>query len=163
MDAHVLLQFTPQTDPNTWLVVNDGVMGGLSQGAFAITEAGHGLFSGTVSLENNGGFTSVRHRFEPFEVSSYQSVVLRLRGDGKTYKFRIKSNQGEKHSYTLPFATTREWQTVSLTFEKMAPKFRGRYLDMPHYPGKIMSEIGFLIANKKKEGFRLEIDFIALR
>ncbi|MEO1011422.1 MAG: CIA30 family protein [Bacteroidota bacterium] len=163
MDTNVLFDFNRETNPNKWQIVNDGVMGGLSQGTFQITEEGHGLFSGEISLENNGGFTSLRHRFDSLKVSHHKTVVLRLKGDGKTYKFRVKSNQKEQHSYTIVFHTTGNWQTIHLKFSDMVPKFRGRFLDLPPYPGQTLGEMAFLIANKKKESFQLEIDYIALR
>ena len=43
-----------------WQVVNDGVMGGVSEGTFEITDRNTLAFVGTLSLENNGGFASVR-------------------------------------------------------------------------------------------------------
>ncbi|MEM1443591.1 MAG: CIA30 family protein, partial [Verrucomicrobiota bacterium] len=40
-----------------WSIVNDGVMGGLSKGKVEISKEGIMTFSGTLSLENNGGFS----------------------------------------------------------------------------------------------------------
>jgi NADH dehydrogenase [ubiquinone] 1 alpha subcomplex assembly factor 1 len=45
----------------------------------------------------------------------------------------------------------------------MEPGFRGMKPNIPDYPGKQMEEISFLIANKKAESFRLEIDKILLK
>ena len=39
--------------------MNDGVMGGVSDGRFRVTERQTLEFYGTLSLENNGGFASV--------------------------------------------------------------------------------------------------------
>jgi len=55
-----LLDFTLPESPRLWQAVNDGVMGGVSQGRFRITDARTMEFSGNLSLENNGGFASVR-------------------------------------------------------------------------------------------------------
>ena len=46
--------------------------------------------SGNISLENNGGFSSVRHSFRKKVVSEFEQIVLKVKGDGKTYQFRIK-------------------------------------------------------------------------
>ena len=50
-------RFNENTLP--WRSINDGVMGGLSSGGMRL-EDGIAVFSGTLSLENNGGFSSVR-------------------------------------------------------------------------------------------------------
>ena len=45
-----------------WQTVNDGVMGGRSDGRIKINENKKMEFYGTLSLANNGGFASVRSR-----------------------------------------------------------------------------------------------------
>lgn len=144
-----------------WYIVDDVVMGGRSSGEFFINEAGNGLFQGTVSLENYGGFSSVRYRPpSPLEVGKYQKVVIRLRGDGKQYQFRTKSSADEPYSYIATFETSGEWEDIEINLKDLYPSFRGRRLDMPNYPAETLGELAFLIANKKAESFKLEIDDI---
>jgi len=137
-------------------------MGGRSRGHFSLNEAGHAVFHGEVSLENNGGFSLVRYRFEPMGVADFQKFVIRLRGDGKRYQFRVKSNPDERHHYVHYFQTSGEWQEVQIPFQEMYPRFRGRNLDGPNYEGSQLSEVGFLIGNKRAESFRLEIDKVGV-
>jgi hypothetical protein len=162
MQQFVLFDFHTDADIRRWNIVDDGVMGGLSAGRFRINEAGHGEFSGTVSLENNGGFSSLRYYFNPMEPSQYSKFVIRLKGDGKTYQFRVKSQANEYYSYICDFKTTGDWQSVEIPFGILYPSFRGRTLNMPNYPGKQLGEIGFLIGNKKAESFQLEMDWIGM-
>ena len=157
-----LFDFTVNTDLTNWAVVDDVVMGGRSDGKFELNESGNAVFSGKVSLENNGGFSSVRYRFSPKNIANYTKVTLRLKGDGKSYQFRAKSDKYSRHSYIYHFETTEDWQTLEIPLQKMIPSFRGRILDMPNYPGKTLEEIAFLISNKKAEDFNLEIDWITL-
>ncbi|MFS4415123.1 CIA30 family protein [Maribacter sp. 2307ULW6-5] len=159
---YVLFDAQTPDNPARWYVVNDGVMGGVSEGKMELDPDGHAHFSGTVRLENNGGFSSVRHRFEKRKVGAYQKVVLRLKGDGKAYQFRIKSDSRERFSYIQHFETTGEWETISLPFHNFYPGFRGYRLDLPNYAGEQMEEIAFLIGNKKKESFSLTIAHIHL-
>jgi len=159
----LLFDFHPASRLDNWFVVDDGVMGGLSQGRFFINEEGHGEFSGEVSLENNGGFSSVRYRFEALDVSSYKQIHLRIRGDGKRYQVRAKTNAADRHSYVSYFETSGEWQTIAFELNDLKPTFRGNRLNMPNFPGKQLEEIGFLIGNKTAEPFRLEIDWIGLQ
>ncbi len=69
MQQLILFDFNKDADIRNWNVVDDGVMGGLSAGRFRVNDAGNGEFSGTVSLENNGGFSSLRYYFNPMETS----------------------------------------------------------------------------------------------
>ena len=158
----LLFDFQPNSDLSNWYVVDDGVMGGRSQGGFRLDEDGHAVFSGKVSLENNGGFSSLRYSFREKEVSPYQKVVLRLKGDGKRYQFRVKSSRYDRASYIQYFTTNGEWQEIEVQLRDLYPSFRGRRLNRPNYPGEEMAEIAFLIGNKKAESFRLLIDKIEL-
>ena len=162
LPAILLFDFNPPSDLSQWAVVDDVVMGGRSAGQFFVNAEGHGVFRGEVSLENNGGFSSVRHRFAPRPVGGAVQAVIRLKGDGKRYQFRVNAGVYDRHSYIAHFQTTGDWQTVRIQLKDMYPSFRGRTLDMPNFPGGSISEIAFLIANKKQESFRLEIDYIGL-
>ena len=137
-------------------------MGGRSSGKFMINRDGHGEFSGFVSLENNGGFSSLRYRFDKSSVVDYKKVILRLKGDGKKYQFRIKASAYDRHSFIAHFKTDGSWQEIEITLRDMYPAFRGRRLTIPNFPGEQMEEIAFLISNKKEESFKLIIDSILL-
>lgn len=158
-----LFDFNSKTNLKNWTVVNDGVMGGLSKGTIKINENGHALFSGNVLLENNGGFSSVRHSLPKTDVSSHQKIVLRVKGDGKIYQFRVKTNSSDFYSYTYSFKTSGKWETIEIPFSEMVPSFRGRRVNLPNYPGEILEEIAFLIGNGKQEVFALEIDKIEVQ
>lgn len=157
-----IFDFNATTDESAWRVVDDRVMGGRSNGAFSINDKGHGVFAGKVSLENNGGFSSVRHRMESLPVEDYGTFVVRLKGDGKRYQFRVKSEVSDRHSYVSYFQTSGSWQTIKIPFEQMYPTFRGRKLDMANFPGHKVAEIAFLIGNKKAEEFEIVVDWIGV-
>ncbi len=159
----LIFDFSKESDLTNWTVVDDVVMGGRSDGLFEINDSGHGLFHGTVSLENNGGFSSVRYRFDQIDITGYTKLLLRLKGDGKRYQFRVKTNAYDRHSYIYHFETTHDWQTIEVPLSEMKPGFRGRSLDIPNYQGKLLEEIAFLIGNKRSEAFQLEIATISLQ
>jgi len=149
-------------DNHDWYILDDVVMGGRSNGSFKINEDGHGMFFGTVSLENNGGFSSVRYQFKTKAVGDYTKIKLRIKGDGKTYQFRVKVNSRDDASYVHEFETTKDWMVVEIPFSELYPNFRGRQLNQPNFEGIHLSEIGFLIGNKKEQSFELLIDKIGL-
>jgi NADH dehydrogenase [ubiquinone] 1 alpha subcomplex assembly factor 1 len=157
-----IFNFTKTANISQWSVVNDGVMGGLSQGSFSLTSEGYGLFKGAVSLDNNGGFTSVRYRFTPLTTNKDSKIKLRLKGDGKEYQFRIKDNSRQYYSYITTFSTSGDWQDIEIPLGEMEPSFRGRKLNIPNFSENQIEEIVFLIANKKEERFELLLDSVVL-
>ena len=159
-----LFDFTTSSEIKNWRVVDDVVMGGRSSGNFSLTEDGHGKFSGNVSLENNGGFSSVRYGFQSkIDLQNYSKVKLRVKGDGKNYQFRIKAKTRDYYSYITSFETTGKWEEIEIKLKDLYPSFRGRKLDLPNFSGDEMEEITFLIANYKTESFELLIDKIELK
>ncbi len=160
MSPSIIYDFQKDVSTVNWQIVDDGVMGGLSQGKLKLDEEGHGVYSGTVSTENNGGFSSLRYRFNAIEASEEQSIVLRIKGDGKKYQFRVKDKVNQYHSYIYDFQTSGEWQTIKIPLAEMYPSFRGRKLNIPNFNHSHIEEIAFLIGNKKAESFELKIDKI---
>lgn len=158
-----LFNFTKQTSPYTWQVVDDGVMGGVSQGSFSIDSEGYGVFKGYVSLENNGGFSSLRHRFTPIDVSDYDLIELKVRGDGNRYQLRLKNKPSDSHSYVYYFETSGAWQIIRIHLNSFYPTFRGRRLQMPNYAAQNLGEVGLLVGNKMEQNFQLAIDYIGLK
>ncbi len=160
--SSILFDFSEESDVSQWHVVNDGVMGGLSEGQLLLNQDGHGIFKGNVSLANNGGFSSLRFQFEAQDIRSYEHIIIRLKGDGKRYQFRVKDDQNQRHSYIQYFETSGEWQALKLKLTDLYPWSLGIPLRIPNYNGTSIGEIAFLIGNKKAESFELIIDKISL-
>ena len=131
MNTMVLFDFNKNSTLSEWAIVDDGVMGGRSSGSLSINAEGHGVFKGYISLENNGGFSSVRYRFDTLDIKNHNTFVMRLKGDGKKYQFRLKSNASDYYSYITYIETSGDWQTVEISTDKFYPSFRGRKLNLP--------------------------------
>ena len=138
-------------------------MGGRSEGNFEVNPEGLGVFEGYVTTENNGGFSSLRYNFEGLKTAGFTSVILKLKGDGKSYQFRLKGSDNQRHSYIYSFKTSGEVQEISIPLKDFIPSFRGYTLDIPNFNANKIEEIAFLIGNKTKENFRLEIESISLK
>jgi len=160
---HTIFEFTKTTDITPWHNADDIVMGGKSSSMFSINDDGKGVFSGQVSLENNGGFASLKYKCHKINTAGFSKIRLKVKGDGKRYQFRIKPNATDKHAYISYFNTIKKWEIIEFSLAKMYPTFRGKELDKPNYNSQSIEEIGFLIANKQAESFRLEIDSIVLK
>ena len=83
MNIFTIVDFKTDTSMDNWFVVNDGVMGGLSQGSFEFNTEGYATFKGTISLDNYGGFSSIRYRSKQMDISNYSKIAIRLKGDAK--------------------------------------------------------------------------------
>ena len=157
-----IYSFTTQNSVSEWRIVNDGVMGGISKSSLFLTSSGHGKFAGHVSLANNGGFASIQLNKKIGFTAENKFVLLKVKGDGKQYEFRIKAKTSQNASYVHPFSTSGEWQLIKLPLAQFYPKFFGRILDSPNFNFQTIEQLSFLIANKREEDFELLIDFIGV-
>lgn len=162
MNTAVIFDFKKDSNLENWYVLDDTVMGGRSNGNLKLNDKGNAEFYGLVSLENYGGFSSIRHELDLSDISDYKFIKIKLKGDGKKYQFRVKSNSNDRHSYIHSFETNGAWESTYIELKDMVPSFRGRQLNMPNYPRLKLQEIAILIGNKKNESFLLEIDHISL-
>jgi NADH dehydrogenase [ubiquinone] 1 alpha subcomplex assembly factor 1 len=158
----ILFDFATTTNIPNWQVVNDDVMGGVSASSFGVTN-GIGVFRGVVSLENNGGFASVRSSPAKRNLAGLDAFVVRVRGDGRRYKFTVRTESSfHRPIYQCAFTTKLgEWEEHRLAFKEFVPTFRGRALtDVPALdPAKVVS-MGFLISDKQEGPFKLDVAWI---
>lgn len=158
----VVFEFNKNSDLKPWGVVNDVVMGGESKGNLSLDKNGNGVFSGHVSIKNNGGFSSIQCALNPINVQNYNSISLKIKGDGSIFQFRIKHSQSDRYSYTYEFQTTKQWETVVILLDEMVPSFRGLKLNLPHFNKPSIEQIGVLKASKSETHFELLLQSISL-
>lgn len=163
MSTQTIFDFNKKSDLKNWRVVDDTVMGGVSAGNFKLNDDGHAEFYGHVSLDYNGGFSSVRYRSEKVKTEGYSKVILKIKGDGERYQFRLKSEAKNYYSHISYFQTSGEWEEIEIPLKDMYPTFRGRRLNLPNFSAEYFEEVAFLIANKKEQDFKLTIDKIELK
>jgi hypothetical protein len=145
----------------TWPHINDGVMGGVSTGEMRAGD-GYATFWGTVSFDNNGGFSSVRSQAVVHDPSDFEGLVLRVRGDGKRYGFRLKTDASfDGVSYQVQIEPPAgEWTEISVPFIDFIPVYRGRVVrDHPQLDPSRIATFGLIIS--RQEGrFRIDIESV---
>lgn len=114
-----------------WGALDDVVMGGVSKGNVR-AENGSLIFSGFVSTDNSGGFSSARTAdfAEPLDLTGFDGFRLRVKGDGKSYKFIARCEDkwdGIAHCFTFP-TKSGEWTDVDIPFEDFRSVFRAKTL-----------------------------------
>ena len=166
MTAFMTLAFTLIAAATAWTSVDDGVMGGRSASRAVSTRDHTLLFAGDVSLDNNGGFASIRTAPQQHDLTGTTGIVLRVRGDGKRYRVNLRNDATlDGVQYQAGFATIEgTWQDIRLDFTQFEPRFRGRPVPgaPPLDPARIVT-FGLLIADGQAGPFRLELDTITSR
>jgi NADH dehydrogenase [ubiquinone] 1 alpha subcomplex assembly factor 1 len=154
------LDFSRSEVFQTLRVINDDVMGGVSTSRLSSTD-GAMVFEGDVSLENSGGFASMRGpvRF-PAESAA---LLLTVRGDGQRYKLTLKLDDGTGTAqYQAAFVAPREWQTLRFKPADFAASFRGRAVAAPIVRFVDVQYFGLLISDKQSGVFRIELKSIMI-
>ncbi len=164
-NSQMLYDFTKQ-GKGKWRIQNDVVMGGRSESQLKMTDENYALFTGRVSLENNGGFCSIHQTSEkePFIIKEESDAfILNLKGDGKDYNFRVRTPKG-RHSYASTFSTNNngDWETITIPFKSMHATYRGEVVNVPNYNGENVVEMQLMIGNKKEENFEIFVRSIAV-
>ena len=163
-DKHpVVFDFDAPKEAQRWRPVNDGVMGGRSEGAFRVSPDGILKFYGNLSLENRGGFASVRSRTTELELPQAEALLIRVRGDGRSYYCNLYvPSKRIAYSYRAKIDTKAgRWQEVRLPLTSFRATWFGRTLpDAPKIDAKNVRALGFMIADKKAGPFKLEVDWI---
>ncbi len=162
-DSGVMIIDFSREDGPAWRPIDDLVMGGISSSRLRPTAEGTALFEGDLSLENNGGFASVSAATGSLDISKHSGVEIRVRGDGKRYRLRLRTDDRfDGVAYQAGFSThEREWQTVRLPFGEFLPTFRGRILEgAESLATDHIHQLGLMIADRQAGSFRLEVAWI---
>ena len=158
-----LFDFTGADAAKEWQTINDGVMGGVSEGKFKITDKKTLEFFGTLSLENNGGFASVRSKAKKLGLEKGDTLVARIRGDGREYSMNLYLNKPLiAFSYRATVQTKKdEWIEVKLPLDKFVATSFGRVVkDAGPVDPKEINGLGFLLGDKKAGPFKMEVESI---
>lgn len=158
-----LFEFTGADAARDWQTVNDGVMGGVSEGRFKITDQKTLEFFGTLSLRNNGGFASVRSRAGRLGLAKGDTLVARIRGDGREYSMNLYLNRPLRaFSYRATFQTRKDqWMVVRLPLDQFEATSFGRVVgDAGAVKPQEIDSLGFLLGDKKPGPFKMEIEWI---
>ena len=162
-DEMILFDFVSDDAVSAWRAVNDTVMGGISSGRRDRSASGKTIFTGEVSLENNGGFASVQGPEIKQPLGEYNGIALHVKGDGKKYKCGLRTDDlFDGISHQASFGTTPGvWQVVLIPFTGFIPTYHGMQLPADkRLQREHIRKLGFLISDRQKGIFRLEIDWI---
>jgi hypothetical protein len=157
-EPSMMIDFTEQKSTDNWRITNDDVMGGKSEGRF-LSEQDKGVFSGYISLENKGGFSSVYLMVEPLS-KGIETVTIDVEGDGMVYQLRMTVNlDGYRLAYKHNFNTVvGKRETFTFRLSDFQASFRGRIIsDAPVLKSEEIRQVGFLVTKKVAGTFSLSV------
>ena len=159
----IKIDFGKEKEGKYWKVINDGVMGGLSKGSKRLTTNSL-LFKGVVSLDNNGGFSSLRYPFSDKNISKCNEIEIRYRSTGISMAFTIAvSRRWYIPNYKIRLnKTSSEWITKTIKLTDLRKHYIGKPMNetLKKETLKEIVRIGFITDEKKYGDFEFEIDYI---
>ncbi|MQY50849.1 CIA30 family protein [Rhodocyclus tenuis] len=159
----LLIDFSDAQASGDWQAIGDRVMGGVSQSVWLPQElsgAACAVFTGVVSLANNGGFASVRSPDVSWDLREYRALRLTARGDGRTYKLSLSDDAAfDSVQHQSMFAAfPGDWQCIDLPFSGFVARRRGRTLiDAPRLDCSAIRRLGLMTELRQGGPFRLEL------
>ena len=163
MDPTFKIDFGGEKEGSRWYIINDDVMGGLSRSQGELTENTM-IFTGTISLDNNGGFASVRNRFGKYDLSQFEKVRIKYKCNNRDFALILENTEywwQPYHKYTFT-SDSDEWVTAEFNLsdfkEYAVGRFNGDYMNKKDLEKVI--RIGFILFDKKEGPFNLEVDYI---
>ena len=157
--------FVSADEVNEWFVVNDTVMGGVSSGRLGWENAAL-VFTGDLSLDNNGGFASIRSPFlDPAVVVAWaerDGLTVEVGGDGRTWTMEVRTDFGDGGWISAIATSAEEVTAVDVPWVSFQPVTR--FLDprpatVPLDPARIVS-VAFYLVDGIEAPFRLELHSI---
>lgn len=149
-----------------WFVVLDGVMGGLSTGKLE-SVAKALVLSGNISLQNNGGFASIRTPYRKFDLSRYSEVTVRYRSKGQTFAMSLNNYRRFWRPQFKTFLppTNGKWAESVIPLRSFTKMRFDEVLGGGPSAEELASIIrfGFISSDKSEGEFRFEISGIEFR
>jgi len=164
-EDNIMLNASIMQKENKRRIVNDGVMCGLSSSKVFVDGDSKIIFSGNVSLENNGGFASLRSPVKDYNFEKFSGIEIQIKGDGELYSISMKeTTYFNGYFYTSSFETKKdEWIVAQIPFNQFKLYYFGKETNSTKkIPLNNIKEISLLIGDKQEGSFNTEIDYIKL-
>lgn len=160
----MIIDFSDDASIAPWQIVNDGVMGGLSQGT-RFAQDGAMVFRGVINT-NGGGFSSLRRRMPAGALNNTAGLRLKVRSDGRDYKLTFRTSErwrGRSVSYqaSIPATALGDWTDVTVPFSNMQTSVFGRTVRAAPFDPSDVREMGIILADGIDGPFMFEVKRLA--
>lgn len=159
--SKMLDDFNKTQAAGSWTSVNDGVMGGRSKGGATVSKRGHLVFKGNISLENNGGFSSIRTQGKKMDLSGYDGLEIKVKGDGRMYYLTTRSQGRRMLAYWSPIQPPKgEWSVIRIPFKAFYATYMGQKIPVIKLNTNNVTSVGLMLYDKNEGAFAIETDYI---
>ncbi|MEO3866125.1 CIA30 family protein [Rheinheimera fenheensis] len=160
MTNKVQLNFRDYNHFERIVLIHDTVMGGRSSGTVIRHNDDAVLFTGNLSLENNGGFASAEFKLlNPITALNGTQLILHAKPDNRTYQLRLKTAlipQGV--AYVAEFSAGNGQQTFVFTPDDFSGRYRGNpVLNLPPLHFSDISHVSIMLADKTPGPFQIAL------
>lgn len=158
-----MIDFTQMEEATYWQSTNDAVMGGMSQGKLKY-KGQSCIFSGNISLENNGGFSSINRLIDKLN-QDLDTVEIDVAGDGLIYQIRVATLvNGYRLAYKHDFETSQgQRKKIKFSLSHFKASFRGNLVeDAPALKSEDIRQVGFLLVNREQRHFSISLYSLAI-
>lgn len=159
------IDFGTQKDGDKWRIINDGVMGGLSTGSVSYSDS-YFTYKGTISLENNGGFSSYRAPYKTQDLSSFSEIEIRYRLTGKDMAFSLDLERPfYKPNYKINIPKSDKWRSITYNLLDFEEYIIGRKTGNTITKSQLEKTIrmGFITNSKEAGDFTFQVDYILFK
>ncbi|NNC47738.1 MAG: CIA30 family protein [Sphingomonas sp.] len=159
--CRTIVDFAEAAEHRRWQVINDGVMGGLSQGEL-FTREDRLVFAGTINT-NGGGFSSIRRRVGDGLFDGATTLRVTMLGDARSYQLSLRSDVTWRGRSVAYRATLRpqdqgdDWSVATVSLSRLQPSVFGQRVRAPSFDPTRTQSIGFIIADGQDGPFDLSI------
>ncbi|KAM3854899.1 complex I intermediate-associated protein 30, mitochondrial isoform 1-T2 [Vipera latastei] len=181
----VIWEFRSEEDLNKWVLGSDTAIGGKSEICLKLDKnKQYGILSGNLNttvphdgVTRYSGYCAMVskpemlafHRTKLHDWSNFNSVCLRVRGDGRPWMLNINPSKydptsvKDAYNYFIFPRGGPYWEEIEVPFSKFFFTSHGRIQDGQYelWPDRI-STLGLTLADKVDGPFQLDIDFIGL-
>lgn len=155
-------RITDFDDQGQWRIVNDGVMGGLSDGRASVVD-GVLVFDGVI-VTDGGGFSMVRTPLAAGDLDGAATLRFRVRSDGRAYELIADDDQQGSRSSISHFgaiaSSVGDWQEADVALDALSVRSFGNPVDADPFRPDLAVSIGVILADGIDGPFTLEVDWI---
>jgi NADH dehydrogenase [ubiquinone] 1 alpha subcomplex assembly factor 1 len=160
-----LIDFGNLTEKNQeWVLLSDNVMGGVTKSKIEYTNNSVLLF-GNISLDNYGGFSSIKTKYKSFDLSKYMGIKIKFKSTNQKFAFTLEDNQNwTQPNYKHEFSAKKDdtWEEVIIYFKDFQEIVIGEPTGnmMKSESLKNIVRMGIMTYEKKEGPFSIEVDFV---
>ena len=140
-----------------WVILSDNVMGGITTSTIEYTTDAV-VLTGDISLANYGGFSSIKTKFQRFDLSKYNGLKIKFKSNNQKFVFTLEDDKyWTQPYYKNGFSSTKNdaWEEAIIYFKDFKEMIIGQPTGnvMPLESLNKIVRLGIMTSEKKRRSF----------